>query len=91
VLSSFVGKNILQKAYHYESYPASATTYLSNKSVRDEETITRVEFRGGSLTPLGNFIPTILQNPLVIRNIQNDPRIRGLKLIVYGWVVYFFL
>ncbi|KAI2740883.1 hypothetical protein DTO013E5_8362 [Penicillium roqueforti] len=49
----------------------------------DEETTTRVEFRGGSLTPLSRFIPAILQNPLVIRNIQNDPRIRGLKLIVY--------
>ncbi|CDM37274.1 unnamed protein product [Penicillium roqueforti FM164] len=50
----------------------------------DEETTTRVEFRGGSLTPLSRFIPAILQNPLVIRNIQNDPRIRGLKLIVYN-------
>ncbi|KAJ5830870.1 uncharacterized protein N7525_009123 [Penicillium rubens] len=47
----------------------------------DEETTTGVEFRGGSLTPLGRFIPAILQNRLVIRNIQNDPRIGGLKLV----------
>ncbi|OQD72968.1 hypothetical protein PENANT_c068G03804, partial [Penicillium antarcticum] len=47
----------------------------------DEETTTGVEFREGSLTPLGGFIPAILQNPLVIRNIQNDPRIGGLKLV----------
>lgn len=91
MLSSFVGKNTLQKAYHCESYPSSATTYLSDKSVRDEETTTGVEFRGGSLTPLGSFIPAILQNPLVIRNIHNDPRIGGLKLVVYEWVVYSFL
>jgi hypothetical protein len=90
VLSSFVGKNILQKAYHCESYPASAITYLSDESVRDEETTTGVEFRGGSLTPLRCFIPAILQNPLVIRNIQNDPRIGGLKLVVYECVVYQF-
>ncbi|KAJ5990352.1 hypothetical protein N7522_010559 [Penicillium canescens] len=49
----------------------------------DEETTTGVELRGGSLTPLGCFIPAILQNPLVIRNIRNDPRIGGLKLVVY--------
>ena len=49
-----------------------------------------MEFRGGSLTPLGRFIPVILQNRLVIRNIQNDPRIGGLKLVVYEWVVYYF-
>lgn len=88
MLSSFVGKNTLQKAYHCESHPTSAITYLSDESVRDEETTTGVEFREGSLTPLGHFIPAILQSPLVIRNIQNDPRIGGLKLVVYGWVVY---
>ena len=86
--SSFVSKNTLQKAYHCKSHPASTTAYLSNESVRDEETTTRVEFREGSLSPLGGFIPTILQSPLVIRNIQNDPRIGGLKLVVYEWVVY---
>ncbi|KAJ6076656.1 hypothetical protein N7499_008637 [Penicillium canescens] len=56
----------------------------------DEETTTGVEFRGRSLKPLGCFIPAILQNPLVIRNIQNDPRIGGLKLVVYECVVYQF-
>lgn len=90
MLSSFVGKNTLPKAYHCESHPASAITYLSDESARDEETTTGVEFRGGSLTPLGRFIPAILQNRLVIRNIQNDPRIGGLKLVVYEWVVYYF-
>ncbi|KAJ6018393.1 hypothetical protein N7499_003709 [Penicillium canescens] len=49
----------------------------------DEETTTGVEFREESLTPLGIFIPAILQDPLVIRNIQNDPRIGGLKLVIY--------
>jgi hypothetical protein len=64
--------------------PSTATTYLSDESVRDEETTTGVEFREGVLTPLGSFIPAILQDPLVIHNIQNDPRIGALKLVVYG-------
>ncbi|KAJ6001648.1 hypothetical protein N7522_006875 [Penicillium canescens] len=58
--------------------------------VRDEETTTGVEFRGESLSPLRGFIPAILQNPLVVHDIQNDPRIGGLKLVVYGWVIYSF-
>ncbi|KAJ6019854.1 hypothetical protein N7522_000562, partial [Penicillium canescens] len=54
----------------------------------DEETTTGVEFREESLTPLGCFIPAILQDPLVVRNIQNDPRIGGLKLVVYECVLF---
>ena len=88
MLSSFVGRNTLQKACHCEYHPGSAITCLSDESVRDEETTTGVEIRRGSLTPLGPFIPAILQNLLVIRNIQTDPRIGGLKLVVYEWVVY---
>ncbi|OGE46821.1 hypothetical protein PENARI_c104G02748 [Penicillium arizonense] len=53
----------------------------------DEETTTGVEFREGSLTPLGSsFIPAILQDPLVISNIQDDPRIGALKLVNPGYI-----
>ncbi|KAJ5135364.1 uncharacterized protein N7515_004642 [Penicillium bovifimosum] len=76
---------ICWQEYSTEGIPLT-TAYLSDESVRDEETTTGVEFREGSLTPLGGFIPAILQSPLVIRNIQNDPRIGGLKLVVYEWV-----
>lgn len=88
MLSSFVGRNTPQKAFHCKSHSASVTVNTSDEIVRDEETTTGVQFRGGSFIPLGGFIPAILQNPLVISNIQNDPRIGGLKLVVYEWVIY---
>jgi hypothetical protein len=68
----------------------SSTINLSDKRIRGEETTTGVEVQEGSLTPLNDSIsmPAIFQNPLVIRNILDDPRIGGLKLIVYEWVIY---
>ncbi|OQE09668.1 hypothetical protein PENFLA_c105G08657 [Penicillium flavigenum] len=62
--------------------------YSATGTPLGEETTTGVEVQDGSLTPLNDSIsmPAIFQNPLVIRNILNDPRIGGLKLVVYEYI-----
>ena len=79
----------MQQVYHYKLTPGS-TANLSDKRIRGEETITRVRLKKGSLTPVNDShsIAAIFQNSEVIQDISDDPQIRGLRLIVYEWVIY---
>ncbi|KAJ5214403.1 hypothetical protein N7449_001572 [Penicillium cf. viridicatum] len=66
--------------------------YSATGTPLGKETTTGVEFikangspRVWSLTPLNDTfsIHAIFKNPLIIQNILDDPRIGGLKLVVY--------
>jgi hypothetical protein len=72
------------------SLTPSSTTNVSDKRIRGEETTTAVQLEEGSLTPLNDSlsIPAIFHNPEVTQNILNDPRIGGLNLVIYEWVIY---
>lgn len=73
------------------SLTPSSTTTLSDKRIRGGETTTGMRVReakrspGWSLTPLNDNISihAIFKNPVIIQNILDDPRIGGLKLVVY--------
>jgi hypothetical protein len=54
----------------------------SNFGTRHEVNVTRVALCGETLTSRDGPLPTLLQDPRVIRNIHRDTRIGVLKLVV---------